>query len=257
MHKRILSCAVFALAAICWLLPAQAQDQDNDGVAELVKITPKAGKGPDLEAAIKDFHHWVADMEGSFRYSWYMVETGPDTGKYIARTGDHNWADFDQEFEWEDEVNARFEADILPLVEHAERVLTVEMDEFSHWPEDFSGYTLFQIENWYVKPGMYGKFRAGLEKIHKALIDAEYGQYYGFQNTVSGAKGNQIALVLAHKNYAGMAEESPSFYEVVSEALGGPEAFEALMQDFGSTYHAGESFLVRYLPEASSYGDEE
>lgn len=257
MHKRILTWVVFALAAMCWALPLQAQDEENEGVAELVMITPKAGQGPALEAAIRDFHHWMADKPGHFRYSWYQVQTGPHTGNYIARTGDHNWADFDQEFDWEDEANAKFEADILPLVEHAERILTVEMKEFAHWPEEFSEYTLFQLENWYVEPGRYGKFRAGLEKIHKALTENGYGQYYGFQNTISGAKGNQITLVLPHKNYADMAEEEPSFYEIVSEALGGPEAFEAEMQEFGTTYHIGESFLVRFLPEASSYGDEE
>jgi hypothetical protein len=220
-------------------------------------ITPKPGQGAALESAIRDYHHWVADKPGSFRYTWYAIETGSNTGNYIARSGDHNWVDFDAEHDWDEEAGAKFAADVAPLVEKVERRLTVEMSEFANWPEDWSGYTVFQVENWYVKNGQYGKFRQGLETIHKALTEGGFGQHYGFQSTTSGGKGNEIALVLAHKGYAGMADQDPSFFDLVSQALGGPEAFGEFMADWGSTYHSGENFVVRLLPEASSYGDEE
>lgn len=257
MNRRYLTWAVVLLAAFCWLIPAQAQDEETEGVADLVWITPKPGKGPDLEKAIRDYHLWVADKEGAFRYSWFAVETGSRTGDYVARSGDHNWADFDAEHDWDDEAGEKFAADVLPLIDSVERRLTVAMDEFSHWPDDFTGYTHYEVTLWYVKPGQYGNFRSGLEKIHKALTEGGYGEYYGFASTASGGKGNEISIVLPHKGYADMAENDPSFFDVVSEAVGGPEAFQALMEDFGTTYHIGHSHLVRYLPEASDYGDGE
>ena len=256
MYKKILPRLALLLAAFFWILPVQAQEAENDGIAELILITPKAGEGPALEAAIKDYHYWIADKPGAFRYSWFQIETGPDTGKYIARTGNHNWSDFDAEFDWEDEAAEQFSTKVAPLVEGIERWYTQEMEEFTYWPESMEGYTLFQVQNWYVKPGQYGNFRAGLEKIHKALSEGNFGQYYAFNSTESGAKGNQVTFVLPMKGYADFAEEDPSFFDIVSQALGGPDAFEAHMSAFGETYHAGQSMLVRYLPDASDYGDD-
>jgi hypothetical protein len=257
MDKKTLSRLAFLLAALCWILPVQAQEAENEGVAEVILITPQPGKGPDLEAAIHDYHLWIADKPGAFRYSWFQIETGPDTGKYIARTGDHNWSDFDAEVDWEDEAAEMFATNVAPLVESIERWYTEPMEEFSYWPESMDGYTLFEVENWYIKSGQYGNFRAGLEKIHKALSEGNFGQYYAFNSTASGAKGNQVTVVLPMKGYAGFSEKDPSFFDIVSQALGGPEAFEAHMSGFGETYQIGQSMLVRWLPDASDYGDEE
>lgn len=255
MHKRLIACLIVLLAGFAWGLALQAQEAENDGAAELIMITPKPGQGAALEAAIRDYHLWVADKEGHFEYNWYMIETGTNTGKYVARSGDHNWSDFDAEYDWEEEASEVFEANVAPLVESAVRHLTVELDQYASWPEDFSGYTLFQIHNWYIKPGQYGKFHRGLARIHEALQAGNFSEPYGFQSTVSGAKGSEVSLVLPMKGYAGMAEPDPSFEDIMISALGSPEAFGEFMADWGTSYHPGESFLVRLLPEASDYGD--
>ena len=255
MTIRFISKISVALAAAGWLLCAQAQE--SDGAAELVLITPKAGQGPALEAAIAEYHHWVASKPGAWRYTWFQIETGPDTGKYIARSGGHNWADFDEDFDWEAEADAKFAADVLPLIEHSERWLSRQMADLSNMPEDMRGYTLFRVTNWYVKSGQFGKFNAGLEKIHKTLSEGGFKPHYGFAEMVSGGNANGISLVIPMKGYADFKDPQPSFFDVMSEALGGPEEFAQFMSDWGSTYEDGDSILVRYLPEASDYGDAE
>ena len=60
-------CLLFGL---CWLLPAQAQDQDNEGIARVALITPKEGHDDVLIKAITDYHHWIANFEGHHVYSW-------------------------------------------------------------------------------------------------------------------------------------------------------------------------------------------
>ncbi|MDX1555142.1 MAG: hypothetical protein R3212_03855 [Xanthomonadales bacterium] len=257
MKNRLLNVLFATLAALFWLVPAQAQDEESDGAADLVLITPKAGQGQALEDAIREYHLWVADKEGHFRYDWYAIDTGPDTGKYIARSGNHNWADFDAEYDWQDEAGEKFAELVAPHVESIHRKITEDMEEFSHWPESFEGYDHFQVETWYIKTGQYGKWRQGVETIHNALIEGGYPDYYGFQAVVSGGKGGEIHLVQPMKGYSGFAENNPSFFSIVSEALGGPEAFGEFMADFGSTYYDGHSMLVRYLPDASDYGDDE
>lgn len=257
MNKRITTLLTVLFIALCWIVPLQAQDAENDGAADVVMITPNPGAGPALEAAIREYHLWMGDKPGAFRYTWFSVETGPNTGKYIARSGDHNWADFDATYDWEDEANEKFVAGVLPHVASIERSLTEEMKEFANWPDDFSGYTLFSVTTWYIKGGQYGNFRSGLDTIHQALVDGGYPNHYGFHAAVSGGHGNQIALVSPMKGYAGFAETDPTFFAVVSDALGGPEAFAEFMSDFGSTFKEGDSMLLRYLPEASDYGDSE
>ncbi len=257
MNTRISAWLVTLLIAFFWMVPLQAQDDENDAAAYTVYITPNPGEGPALEAAIREYHLWIADKPGSFRYTWYSIETGPHTGMYAAWSGNHNWEDFDAEYDWQDEADEKFMASVAPHIKHFHRDVTVEMKEFGHWPDDWSGYDMFQLENWYVEPGHYNAFREGLATIHAALSEGGYGQHYGFHSMVSGGKGNQITLVLPMKGYVDFGENDPSFMDLVAEALGGEEAFREFMSNWGATYRTGESWLVRRLPEASDYGDDE
>jgi hypothetical protein len=241
------------LLGIFWLMPVQAQD--NDGVATLVTITPKSGHGKELVAAITRYHHWVAKHDGHFEYNWYEIETGPDTGKYVAHSGGHNWSDLDAEYDWQKEAGENFEANVAPHIEGATRVITKEMDEFSNWPESFEGYTHYQVEDWYVKNGQNGNFRQGLKKISDTLKAGNFPGYWGFVSVVSGGHGNQITLITANKGWSDMTDKDPSFFDIMSEALGGPEEFQAFMSDWGSTFKTGHNQMVSLMPEASDYGN--
>jgi hypothetical protein len=241
------------LVSILWLIPAQAQD--NDGVATVVTITAKAGHEKQLIKAITDYHHMVAKNEGHFEYTWYEILTGPNTGKYAARSGGHNWSDFDAEHDWDKEAGEAFEANVAPHIESATNVMTEEMKDFSRWPESFDDYTHFQIQDWYVRTGQNSKFRRGLKKIHDALGAGNYPGHYGFFSVASGGHGGQIMLVTAHKGWTDMAAKDPSFYDIMGEALGGTEEFDAFMADWGSTFKSGQNWTVRRMPEASDYGN--
>jgi len=238
------------------IMPAQAEDEENDNIAELILITPTAGHGKDLIEAITEFHHWVAGKEGHFEYTWYEILTGPNTGSYIARSGNHSWSDFDAEYDWQEEAEQMFEANVAPHIENAQRSMGASMDEFSNWPEDFEGYTHFAVENWYVKGGQYGNFRKGLKKITDALKAASYGSYFPFVSVESGGHGNQITLVSPKKGWSGMQGPDPSFVEIMAETLGGEEEFNNFMSDWGGTFKVGQNQMVRYLSGASDYGNE-
>lgn len=243
---------IFALTGFFWLLPAQAQE--NDGIATGVLITPKAGHEETLVKAITDYHHWVANFEGHFEYVWYEILTGPNTGKYFARSGGHNWADFDAEHDWQEEADKVFASNVAPHIDSAQRLMTKEMPDFSHWPESFDGYTHFWVESWYIKNGQNGKFRRGLKKIVETLKAGNYPSYWGFFSVASGGYGGQIQLVTANKGWADMADEDPTFYDLMSKELGGAEEFDKFMADWGSTFKSGQNWTVKRMPEASDYG---
>jgi hypothetical protein len=249
--NRVWCCALFA---VCWLMPAQAQEAENEGIARVALITPKEGHEETLITAITDYHHWVANFEGHHEYQWYEILTGPDTGKYIARTGGHNWADFDAEYDWEKEAGDVFAKNVAPHIQDARVHMTAEMKEFSHWPESFEGYTHFQVENWYIHNGQGHKFRQGLKKIVDTLKAANYNSHWGFFSVESGAHGNQIQIVGANRGWSGMSEKDPSFYKIMSEALGGEDAFHSFMSDWSATFKTGHNQMVKLMPEASDYG---
>lgn len=240
------------LVAVCWLLPAQAQEEKN--VATIVMITPKAGHSEQLIKGITEYHHWIAKHEGHHRYTWYEILTGPDTGKYLARSGNHSWADFDGSYDWEEEAGKLFGEKVAPHVEHMERYMSEEMTGMNHWPENWEGYTHFQVEHWYVKNGHWGPFRKGLKKIVDTLKAGGFQEYFGFSTNASGGHGGQVTLAMANQGWAGMADSSPTFYEIMSKELGGEEAFEAFMTDWSSTFKTGHNMMLRRMPEASDYG---
>ncbi len=238
------------------IMPAHADEDENDGIAELFLITPVAGHEKALVEAITEYHHWVADKEGHFEFSWYEILTGPDTGKYIARSGDHNWSDFDVEYDWQEDAGQMFEASVAPHIAGMQRTINSPMDDFGHWPEDMKGYTHFTVADWYVKGGQYGKFRKGLKKISEAMRAANYGSYFGFSSVESGGYGRQITLVSPKKGWADMKGPDPTFFEIMSEALGGEEEFEEFFSEWGTTFKVGQGRTVRFMPEASDYGEE-
>ena len=132
--------------------------------------------------------------------------------------------------------------------------MTEEMADFSHWPESFDGYTHFWVERLVHKNGQNGKFRRGLKKIvehSKPVTIRVTGASFPW---LQADHGGQIQLVTANKGWADMADEDPSFYDLMSKELGGAEEFDKFMADWGSTFKSGQNWTVERMPEASDYG---
>ena len=246
---------VASLTLISGMSHAVAQaEEENDGLAQVVLITAKDGQEKALEEAITDYHHFMADKKGAWRYQWYSIITGPDTGKYIARSGGHNWEDFDAEHDWDDKAGASFVSKVQPHIADADYTIVKTDDELGKWPESMDGYKYFSITNWYIKQGQGEAFNAGLKKINTALNEGDFPSYYAFTYPVSGGRGNQITLVSPRKNFADMAPKEPKFIEVMNKALGEDET-KAMLADWSVTYKVGGNFLLKHRPKLSDYGD--
>ena len=254
MKNRLLIAAIASLLCLAFLATAQADEHENDGVAMIGTIVAKDGHEEALLKAIEDYHKWVANFEGHMKFNWYEVLTGPNTGVYYARSGGHNWSDFDAEYDWQKEAGEVFERNVQPHIQSLHMSMTVDMEDVSHWPDDWEGYTLFTVEDWYIHNGQYGKFNRGLKRIVDALKANGFPKHFGFTSLASGGHGNQVSLVMPSKGWAGMAEETPTFAEIMMKELGGEEEFDAFMADWGKTFKTGHTETVKLLPEASDYG---
>ncbi len=246
---------VASLTLMNFMSPAVAQDEEeNDGLAQVALITARDGHNKALEEAITAYHHYMADKEGAWRYQWYSIVSGPDTGKYIARSGSHNWADFDAEHDWDEEAGARFVETVQPHIADADFMIVKTDDEVGIWPESMEGYQYFSITQWHIKSGQNTKFNEGLKKVDKALNEGGFPNYYAFTYPVSGGKGNQVTLVSPRKNFADMAPKEPNFIDVMNKALGEEET-KAMLAEWSTTYKVGQNQLLHYRHELSDYGD--
>jgi len=255
MHFKKTLILVAVLAMLGGMSIAVAQDaEENDGLARVALITAKDGQAKALEEAIVKYHHFMGTKEGAMRYNWYSIVTGEDTGKYIARTGSHNWADFDAEHDWDDESAAKFASMVQPHIASVVVTYTKNDKELGIWPDSLEGYEYYSVTRWHILPGQGTAFREGLKKIDATLKANGFPSYYAFINTVSGGHGNTITLVSPKKNFADMAPKEPSFMEIMNKAMGEEET-KALMDDWGKTFKSGDNFLLHYMAEQSDYGD--
>jgi len=255
MHFKKILITIVALALIAVMSPVVAQDEEkNDGIARVILITAKDGQNKALEEAIVKYHHYVADKKGSWRYQWYSIETGPDTGKYIARSGGHNYEDFDVEFDWGEEAGKKFASLVQPHIDNMVITITKTDPDLGIWPDSMEGYKYVSVTHWHIKPGHYRAFNDGLKKIDGILKEGGWPNYYAFVNPVSGGKGGQTSVVTPRKNFADMAPKEPSFEEVMGKALG-EEGMKSFMADWSQTYSSGQNFLLRYMKDQSDYGD--
>ena len=255
MHFKKILIMIVSLGLLTGMSLAVAEDEEkNDRLARVALITAKDGQQKALEEAITAYHKYMSDKEGAWRYQWFSIVTGPNTGKYIARSGSHNWEDFDAEHDWDDEAGERFARDVAPHIASFVTTIAQTDDELGIWPESMEEYNYFSVTNWYVKQGKNNAYNDGMEKVNKLLVEGGWPNYYAFSYPVSGGKGNQVTLVSPRKNFADMAPKEPKFFDVLSKAMGEEEA-SAFLAEWSTTYTSGQNSLLRYRPKLSDYGD--
>lgn len=244
-----------SLALIGGMSYAVAGDEEkNDRLAQVALITAKDGQEKALEEAITKYHHYMADKKGAWRFTWYSIVTGPNTGKYLARSGGHNWADFDAENDWDEEAGAKFESDVAPHIDDLVPWITQSDDELGIWPDSMEGYNYISVTQWHIMPGKGSAFSEGLKKIDAILKDSDFPNYYAFSSAVSGGTGNTVTIVSPKKNFADMAPKEPAFMDIMKKAMGEEEAKE-FMAGWGKTFKTGQNQLLKYRPKLSDYGD--
>ncbi len=243
----LISCAPFVLAA---------DEEKNDRLARVVMITAHDGHEMALEEAITKYHHTMGDIEGGWRYTWYSILTGPDTGKYIARSGGHNWADFDiQDRDWNKAAGEKFGSEVQSHIANADIMISQLDDTVGIWPEDWSEYQYFSLTDWHIKPGHGSQFSDGLKKVDSILKeDGSWPTYYAFSRAVSGGNGNTITIIIPRKNFADMAPKKPTFYDIMGKAMGDDES-QAFFAEWSKSYEAGQNRLLKRRNDLSDHGD--
>ena len=239
-------------------LTAQAQTgtvSGDEGISIVVQIDPRLDHEQALEDGVYEYHQWIARQEGAMRYQWYTILSGPDSTHYLARSGEHNWADFDQPSDWRSEGAEKFAELIRPHAQDVHVWYLADEKQWGVWPDNMEDYPLINVSHWHVHPGKVEAFRNGLARIDRILKDGGFPMYYRVSRVVSGGEGYHVVVIVPHRNFADMSPQDPNFMDIMTDAMGGKKAAEDFMAGWNQTYRPGQNYLIQYNARLSDYGD--
>ncbi len=237
-------------------LPAHAQTTDGDeGISIVVQIEPRLDHEQALEDGVHAYHQWIAGREGAMRYQWYTILSGPDSTHYLARSGEHDWADFDQPLDWRSEGAQKFAELIRPHVQDVHVWYLADEKQWGAWPDSMEEYPLINVTHWHVHAGQVEAFRKGLARIDRILKDGGFPMYYRVSRVVSGSEGYHVVVVSPRRNFADMSPKDPNFMDILTQAMGDRKKVDVFMADWNQTYRTGQSYLIQYNARLSDYGD--
>lgn len=244
---RTASLAVIVAAAAL----AAAREVDAQGIARVYVMTPAPGQQQAFEKALTAHAQWRKQAGDPWSWSVYQVVDGEDLGSFLVRSGGHTWADLDAyDAGFGQRGDARFNADVGPLLAHISSSITQEDTSLVRMPDSPDGYTLVQVTRYHVKPEKSQAFHALVGKIHRAIVDSDWPVHYAFVNTVSGADGQDVIMAGFHDGWADFAEPDPSFDQMLARKYG-EEAAGKMMHTFGDAVWGWDSMTLRLRPEMS------
>lgn len=231
-------------------VPAQGQD-----LTMVWEFTPKAEALASFEAALKA--HSEFRQENGDPWSWGIgqVVVGGNVGTYYALSGPHEWADFDAygNSDFAKLADAHWAATVAPLVEKTTNWISRALPELSRLPEEEGEYLLFDVTAFHLKPDGEMAANEAVGKVRQAMIDADAPIYWSAASPTIGAEGPTLSIMGMAENWAGFADPDPGMEEVLVEAYGEEGAMEIFNQ-FASSYHYYESFVVLARPDLSVPG---
>lgn len=240
-----------ALSAALALSLAPAPDAEAQDLARFYQVSPKNAGA--FEAALKT--HAQDRIEHDDPWSWMVLQVvvGEDAGDFVYRSGGHSWADFDEYDEgFGAEAGLHYEVNVEPLVADARTWIARTDTANGRVPPDsvFPDVNLIEVITYYIEPGMMQQFNEVVSAIHGAIEDADWPVYYAWAEPVSGLKGPQKTLAIFAENWAGFEEPDTPMMEMLQDELGEDET-QQLMQQFGASFRAVESAVLRWRKDLS------
>jgi hypothetical protein len=229
------SIAVLAFAAM-----AGAQDGP---IGQNYLIQPKAGQEMQWEAAYKEHLQWHIDMNDTWNWTAYQIMSGPDTGKYMIRTGGHEWKDWDA-------IGDKEAKDAANYMENAGKhtaSYSVTFDRIhgnlSRFGESPGPYKLVQISNVSVKADKIPDFLAAVGKYHAAFEKTNSPNRYATVSIETGGRTGDFMFVGLHDGYADLEEDPMAMAKMMEEVYGRIEA-EAIAEDFQESVESMHSYIM-------------
>ena len=207
-----------AVCAFVFAVPVLAQDDAAPG--DLARITFWTAAGDGFEAGLaahNDFHAEAGDPTAHL--TWQIV-TGKRAGTYIRGSFGHHWADFDgdPEFLAADEADSAETLD--PHIASANPQIWRQLDAVSRPGSSSGPSAMAQVRYFHLRPFQQAGFMRTAAAIAAAADKTAWSGSWIWYELVEGGSIPTYILILPSDDWAGMAEPSPSFAEMLMQAEG-------------------------------------
>ena len=235
------------------LAPGQLRAQN---LAQVWTLKPTPGSGAGFEAALRQHMEWRKANGETWNWTMFQIVTGPNQGDYVALSGGHMWADFDEyDAGFGPKGGLNYGATVSPLTASATMTVSATDTTKTRLPEDVDEYNLRNVVTWTLVPGRGRAFREAVDKYHAAITEADAPIYYVFINPIAGSTGPSITGVFLEKNWADFAPIDPTLAEIMTEKYG-EEEFEAIQEQINSSVVSTETQILRRRRDLSIVQDD-
>jgi hypothetical protein len=245
MYRLIL----FLTLSLCLAAPALAEHHLGE-IAQLFRVKAKPGHEKHLEEGAKQHYEWHRQAGDPWEWETWQYMSGEYFGQLVSRTGYHHWKDFDDHAEFSQRDNADVATRLGEHIESTTVWYSRTRSEASNLPEMGSKFPLIQVVTYRVKPGQSLEFFDVLDEVHKVLKKHNWPYHYIWTETVAGAEGTEIMLVLPKNSWAELEPPEKQVPAVLEEALGRMGA-DSLIDRFESCVDSYRVDLLTRRPDLS------
>ena len=230
--------------------PSQpAQQPPADTIADTWIFWAKDGQTRELAQALRAHAAWRKQAGDPFEWTIYQPVVGDDLTHFVVRSERHAWKDLDASDRWSQQARAtdKFFEQVGSHVARSEHYLSESANELTHWPDPEREYTLFGVAQHQLKPGAYGAVRRDVARLAKAARDSQWAQPWAVEWTTGGRGG--MTVIYPFENWAGMADPSPTFIEMLARSLGSQEQAQAFMSELSGRLDESTYPVYRERPD--------
>ena len=240
---------LFAVMAL--LLPFVATGQDGQGyqMFENFYITPKAGMGAELEAAM-GAHNKKYHAEPPYAAQVYYVINGENAGKYVWSMGPATWTDHENrpsddghDTDWDKNVGTLIDeygsTDFWKLdVKHSRFTGAFDLNKLQLWIVDIKDGQMYRANAIFKK----------VNEVHEAMDEVPFGIY---RKQMSGSEGPDLAMIWFFDSLAWFDEE-PMFRKHYEE-INGEGSFQQLLDEWDDVVESLQNEVWVFQPEMSGH----
>jgi hypothetical protein len=255
-YRSILFVLVACLLAASLATPSFAAGKTGKGMADHDVATiwvfwPKKGQAKAFVESLKKHVAWRKGAGDPFAWHVYQPVVGSDLDFYVVRSGHHTWADMDTEDAWgqKTEAGKQFMQDVGVHIRKMQHFFGVADTKLSHWI-DSKDYRYYVSSRYRFKPGHGADVKDVMKRVHDAATRQHWPYSFDFEYHVGGSGG--MSIIMPMKNWAGMAEPSPTLMQVMTKALGSKKAAEKLFTKWDTAIKAHTKTIYAYRADLST-----
>lgn len=255
MNENALVRSLLFLAALLVFAPGAAAQDLPPKLTEIWALEIEQGHGEAFRTAIEAHVELRQELGDPRSWQAYVPLLGDALNRFVVRQCCFEWADVDAYRKWDadhPQVGAHYLEHVAPHVASAAHYFETVDWANSHWSEAGGPYRLFAVTEFRVEPANSSAFDQARVKLSQIAIQngwASDDHSWLWLSTIGGEPAQ--AIVIPHRDFAGLEGGRPSFAEFLAEHMGSPEMAAETMQSLMGAVGSIDYQIWEHQPELS------